>query len=82
MQSQLERLRAMRERLLQPDTAPRNGAAIIEDTAQAQREFTKLSASRMREFMGELRPEQREKFFELLIQTQTERVNRVKQSAQ
>ncbi len=82
MQNQLDRLKTMRERMLQPDPALRNGAEAADSAAQAQREFMKASASRMRQFLGELRPEQREKFFDLLVQSQTERLNRWKQTAQ
>lgn len=80
--AQLERMKAMRERLLQPDSAPRNGAQVADEAAQAQRDFMKASAARMRELMAELRPEQREKFFDLLIQAQTERIQRVQQPTQ
>lgn len=82
MHAQLDRLTAMRERMLASESTPRNGAEVADAAAQAQREFMKASASRMRQFMSELRPEQREKFFDLLVQSQTERLNRWKQTAQ
>jgi Spy/CpxP family protein refolding chaperone len=82
MQAQLDRLTAMRQRMLSPDPTTRNGAEVADAAALAHRESMRANATRLREFMSELRPEQREKFFDLLVQSQTERLNRWKQTAQ